>query len=741
MKRKNTHSIFYKYLISFLIAALIPLGIAIGSFYLYNVQSLREQTEKINLQKLKAAAGLVDEAVSSHFRMVSSITVDPSLRPRQMTGSVYERYQCLNTMKPLLSRYPELEKGFFILKEEDCVYSASGIMSYATFRNMELDIRTYLSGEQEYLVPYLLFPSKEETQRLVFVYPVPTYTPYGHLVFLMEAETVKQTIASAFSDPGLQLFLASPDRTVLYDEFSRREPGFDKARLLEISASPGSLAGMDWDKKNQKPGSLLYYTSGTTGITYAVAVSVSLMAEGDALFQENLLVLLCFLILFLCLTLAVAVSFFNYRPIRELFRLMDKSGGRRNELQALHEYIEDQQKIEDMVSWQEPYLKQRIMELFLDGMIEENELERAFSDFRFPGQGNCYTAVAICLFRDKGTIHSLYRQEILNFSLELEIRNALHICCIEKPRDSSICWIVNGAQEKEFSELAMEIDKGLAPILADSLDIRYVIGIGSRVKELRQTKDSFYEALAAAEYLKQNQSGRMLFYENLGDSLRQAKSPDGEELLKLIQALRHGDISLSDKIFERYFENLARKYQSVLLFKYFVLDMVKSLTDALADYIPAQLQEEFSSLVTVEGADVLKARMEQLLGRVCTYTAQTRKSRQEDLTERILRYVQEHAFSPELSLERLGDEFGLSPYYISRFITEQTGENLKSYITQLRLEEAKRLLEGTQLTIQEIVSHIGYLDTSSFIRKFKRETGETPGEYRGNRRRPEENRS
>ena len=59
----------------------------------------------------------------------------------------------------------------------------------------------------------------------------------------------------------------------------------------------------------------------------------------------------------------------------------------------------------------------------------------------------------------------------------------------------------------------------------------------------------------------------------------------------------------------------------------------------------------------------------------------------------------------------------------------------------LKVVEAKRLLEGTQLTIQEIVSHIGYLDTSSFIRKFKRETGETPGEYRGNRRRPEENRS
>ena len=124
-------------------------------------------------------------------------------------------------------------------------------------------------------------------------------------------------------------------------------------------------------------------------------------------------------------------------------------------------------------------------------------------------------------------------------------------------------------------------------------------------------------------------------------------------------------------------------------------------------------------------------RMEQLLEKICAHTARFQKSRQDDLTERILSYVRENAFSPELSLERLGDEFGLSPYYISRFITEQTGYNLKSYITRLRMEEAKRLLVSTELTLQEIVNRIGYLDTSSFIRKFKRETGKTPGEYRG----------
>lgn len=219
------------------------------------------------------------------------------------------------------------------------------------------------------------------------MYPVPTYSPYGDLIFFMDVDAVKKTISSAFSDEEMCLLLASADRKILYDEFSDEKYPVDRELLLEVSASQGALAGMEL-KGTQE--TLLYYTSETTGVTYAIIVPASLMTEGDMGYQKSLLMLICFLILVLCLTLAVAVSFFNYRPIRDLFHLMNKTGGKINELQALHEYIEDQKKIEDAVSWQEPYLQQRIMGLYLDGMLDETELERAFSDFCYPGQETLY---------------------------------------------------------------------------------------------------------------------------------------------------------------------------------------------------------------------------------------------------------------------------------------------------------------------------------------------------------------
>ena len=55
------------------------------------------------------------------------------------------------------------------------------------------------------------------------------------------------------------------------------------------------------------------------------------------------------------------------------------------------------------------------------------------------------------------------------------------------------------------------------------------------------------------------------------------------------------------------------------------------------------------------------------------------------------------------------------------------------YLTLLRVEHAKELLEMTDLTIRDISARAGYYDSGSFIRRFKQVTGETPAQYRRSR--------
>ena len=52
------------------------------------------------------------------------------------------------------------------------------------------------------------------------------------------------------------------------------------------------------------------------------------------------------------------------------------------------------------------------------------------------------------------------------------------------------------------------------------------------------------------------------------------------------------------------------------------------------------------------------------------------------------------------------------------------------YITLLRIEKAKKLIENSGESIQYISEQVGYINVSSFIRRFKQVTGKTPGEFR-----------
>jgi two-component system response regulator YesN len=46
------------------------------------------------------------------------------------------------------------------------------------------------------------------------------------------------------------------------------------------------------------------------------------------------------------------------------------------------------------------------------------------------------------------------------------------------------------------------------------------------------------------------------------------------------------------------------------------------------------------------------------------------------------------------------------------------------------MEEVQRQLETTNDPLKDIIIRVGYVDTPNFIRKFKKETGYTPGQYR-----------
>lgn len=95
----------------------------------------------------------------------------------------------------------------------------------------------------------------------------------------------------------------------------------------------------------------------------------------------------------------------------------------------------------------------------------------------------------------------------------------------------------------------------------------------------------------------------------------------------------------------------------------------------------------------------------------------------------ITRYMQEH-LSEEISLAVLADEFHLNPHYISQLFKNEIGVGFLAYMTNIRIEKAKKLLLSTALSVTEISSYAGYSDYRVFTKVFKKTEGITPSQFR-----------
>lgn len=84
-----------------------------------------------------------------------------------------------------------------------------------------------------------------------------------------------------------------------------------------------------------------------------------------------------------------------------------------------------------------------------------------------------------------------------------------------------------------------------------------------------------------------------------------------------------------------------------------------------------------------------------------------------------------------MTRESLAAMVYLTPDYLSHLFKRETGFSLTNYIIYERIEEAKRMLAGTDKSVSEIATRCGFQNISYFSRQFRRFTGVTPREFRG----------
>lgn len=169
-----------------------------------------------------------------------------------------------------------------------------------------------------------------------------------------------------------------------------------------------------------------------------------------------------------------------------------------------------------------------------------------------------------------------------------------------------------------------------------------------------------------------------------------------------------------------------------------VLELVIVLSRATID-AGADMREIFlynaAYMREIERFDSLEDMSVWLTGvlhRFIQYSFDFPQVKHSDVVYKAIQYLRDH-YDQKVSLDDVARHVYLSRAYLSSLFKDETGQSLFGYLTQIRVEKSRQMLEAGRLSLSEIALRCGFEDQSYFSKVFKRIAGMTPKKYRDSR--------
>ena len=147
-------------------------------------------------------------------------------------------------------------------------------------------------------------------------------------------------------------------------------------------------------------------------------------------------------------------------------------------------------------------------------------------------------------------------------------------------------------------------------------------------------------------------------------------------------------------------------------------NMIATILDSSGD--------TFSSFLKINGL------MYSLLGNLTDEIGILNQSTNQQLSTLARHFMDLHYHDP-IQMTDVADFVGVHPNYLANIFKKETNATPKSYLTNLRIRKAKELLLETSDSVSFISQSVGFTDSLSFSKFFKKETGSSPLHYRKER--------
>ncbi len=199
---------------------------------------------------------------------------------------------------------------------------------------------------------------------------------------------------------------------------------------------------------------------------------------------------------------------------------------------------------------------------------------------------------------------------------------------------------------------------------------------------------------------------------------------DGDELLKMIEKEKP-DIVITDICMPGHsgLETIASTLERGMATRFIITSAYanfeyarKAIQLGVEDFLPKPVRgEELHKAI-----ENVKKKLGQKVPQAISYSRIIKAAKT---------YIDEH-YGKHLTLEEVAAQIYLSPSYFSSLFKKETGFLFSDYLTKIRMEEAKKLMDQLEDNTAQVAEKVGYKDVKHFREMFRKTYGMTPAEYR-----------
>lgn len=426
-----------------------------------------------------------------------------------------------------------------------------------------------------------------------------------------------------------------------------------------------------------------------------------------------------------------------YRPVRQLMGMVavKKPYTFRDEFQLLGAELSD---LQDRIRAQNDLLRRVRLLRLLRGQ-EEPPADEAFLA-GLPTAVYLYFAVAALRIDDCTEKENPAPEEKNPASLEALLTSYMKDCgiCLATTQDSGFLLALVGLEQNDIEALqgALTAFKNLMESKEHLLISIYI----SAAHDSSQLPYSGYnEVLEVASYVNLIEEFNVIAgYPSVSASMGNSeRGAEARRLLQLNRAIVLLNLERTLRLFDEIVEEIM-KSDSLQLIRFRLRELRDQLVMSVyeAEKGSRGLAGESALAARLEAVDVAStAGLREALAVALTELKNEEGTAGEDNAafREMLEFIQAHYRDPSFASSTVAQHFGISQSNVTRMFNRFNQTGFLEYLHSLRIAKARELLETTGYSVADISMMVGYTNTLTMTRAFKRYTGTTPGSFRKGR--------